>query len=233
MAFPPFKAPRVDYGTEFEDSPADLSLAPGKGPAGQRGSPVDLFQAVANFLIRKAGAEYVFILFRLNKHGIPHCLIRFYELVLKDTVEYFERGKAVRKGIREASRAISKAIKIAKKNKRNPGEKIARSLDALKGFSEEVEYTRKALRATYVGMENALDKIKEERIDEARTLIEKARELFLKNNFEKGIKLLEASREKVSKKVLAKTRTALFGGISSEVKNLKEEIEKRTRRKPT
>jgi hypothetical protein len=74
-------------------------------------------------------------------------------------------------------------------------------------------------------MENALRQIEEERIDEPLALIENARELFLNNDFEKGLALLKDSKEKIGKKVLLKTRTALFSGISSEVKDLIEEIE--------
>ena len=167
----------------------------------------------------------MFFLFRYNKDGIPRGLIRFHDLLVKDTVEYFEKGKTIRKGIKHARKVIDKAYRIAKKRERNPAEKIARVLDVFKRFREEVEYTRRALRATHDNMENALRQIEEERIDEPLALIENARELFLNNDFEKGLALLKESKEKIGKKVLLKTRTALFSGISSEVKDLIEKIE--------
>jgi hypothetical protein len=103
---------------------------------------------------------------------------------------------------------------------------IGTSLAVLKGFSDEIEYIRKALKATYDNMEKALNQIEQERIKEPGTLIENARELFTKNDFEKGMELLKESKEKVGKKELLNTRAALFRGISNEVKDLKREIEK-------
>jgi hypothetical protein len=170
-------------------------------------------------------------LFRYKKNGIPFGLIRFHDLLLKDTVEYFEKGKLIRKRGKEARRAIKRALKIAKKNKRNPAEKIARAIGVLRGFGEELEITRKALRTTYNNIESALNQIEEERIDEPFTLIENARQLFIKNDFKKGIKLLEDSKEKFGKKVLSKTRKAFLGGISSEVRKLKAEIERSRKKK--
>lgn len=102
---------------------------------------------------------------------------------------------------------------------------IDTALRVIRGFSHEIEYTRKTLRATYDNMEDALRQIEEEKIEEPITLIESASELFEKKDFEKGLELLQESREKLKKKLLLKTRTALFCGISSEVKDLKREIE--------
>lgn len=168
----------------------------------------------------------MFFLFRYNKNGIPNSLIKFHDLLVKDTVKYFEKGKQVRKGIREARTAHNKALKIAKKKKRNPGVMIGTALTVLKGFSDEIQYIRRALRAIYDNMEKALEQIEQERIQEPITLIENARELFMKNDFEKGMELLKESKEKVGKKQLLKTRAALFRGISNEVKDVKREIEK-------
>lgn len=168
----------------------------------------------------------MFFLFRYNKDGIPSGLIKFHDLLIKDTIKYFEKGKQVRKGIREALKAQNKALKIAKKKKRNPGVMIGTALSSLKGFSDEIEYIRRALKATYDNMEKALQQIEQERIQEPITLIENARELFMKNDFEKGTELLKESKEKVGTKELLKTRAALFRGISNEVKDLKREIEK-------
>jgi hypothetical protein len=168
----------------------------------------------------------MFFLFQYNKDGIPYGLIKFHDLLVKDTVKYFEKGKKIRKGFKEMRGALNRALKIAKKKKRNPGVMIETALSVLKGFNDEIEYIRRALRATYDNMEKALKQIEEERIWEPITLIENARELFMKNDFEKGTELLKESKEKLGKKVLLKTRAALFRGISNEVKNLKREMEK-------
>ena len=168
----------------------------------------------------------MFFLFRYNKDGIPNGLIRFHDLLIEDTVKFFEKGKQIRKGIKEARKAQNKALKIVKKKKRNPGVMIETAHSVIKGFSDEIDYIRRALRATYDNMEKALNQIEQERIQEPITLIENARELFTKNDFKKGTELLKESRKMVGKKELLKTRAALFRGISNEVKDLKREIEK-------
>ena len=168
----------------------------------------------------------MFFLFRYNRDGIPYGPIKFHDSFIWEIVRYFEKGRQVRRQIREAQKAINKARKIAKKKKRKPGVMIDTALGVIRGLNDEVEYTRKALRVTYENMENALNQIEKERIEEPITLIESARELFEKKDFDKGLELLQESREKLKKKLLLKTRTALFSGISSEVKDLKREIEK-------
>ncbi len=56
-------------------------------------------------------------------------------------------------------------------------------------------------------------------------MIEKAHELFREKQIEKGIEMLKKSHEALEKKVLVKTRTALFAGTSTQVTDLKDEIE--------
>jgi hypothetical protein len=168
----------------------------------------------------------MFFLFPFNKGKIAYVVIKFHGLLVSATVKYFEKGKAVRKRIKEAHKAINKALKIARKKKRTPGVMIGTALNALKGLSDEVEYTRKTLKATFDNMEEALKQIEKERIDEPAALIESARELFEKKDFTGGMELLRESKEKAGKKVLQRTRTALFCGISGDVKDLKREIER-------
>jgi len=167
----------------------------------------------------------MFFLFRYDKDGIPQGLIRFYDLLVEDTVAYFEKGKAIRKRIKDARKAIDKAVKLASKKKRNPGVMLTTAHKAFQGLQSEVEYTRKALKAISDNMEKALKQIEQERIKEPVALIEKARGCFERKDIEKGIALLKESKEKAEKKQLLKTRTALFCGISDEVKDLKHEIE--------
>jgi DNA-binding XRE family transcriptional regulator len=163
-------------------------------------------------------------LFRFNKDGIAQSLIRFHDLVVKDTLKYFEKGKNIRWRIKQTQKAINKALKIVKKKERNPGVMIGTALQVLQELRGEVEYTRKALRTTHDNMEKTLDQIEKERIEEPIALILRARAFFEQKDFEKGIALLKESKEKAKKKVLLSTRTALFCGISGDVKDLKQEI---------
>lgn len=166
----------------------------------------------------------MFFLFRYNKDGIPQGLIKFHDLLLEDTVAYFEKGKAIRKRIKNARKAIDKAIKLAIKKKRNPGVMLGTAHKALQGLHSEVEHTRKALKAISDNMEKALSQIENERIKEPVTLIEKARGCFERKDIEKGVGLLKELKQQAEKKQLLKTRTALFCGISDEVRDLKHEI---------
>ncbi|MBW2318304.1 MAG: hypothetical protein JRF24_06450 [Deltaproteobacteria bacterium] len=166
----------------------------------------------------------MFFLFRYNKDGIPQGLIKFHDLFVEDTIGYFEKGKSIRKRIKDARKALNKAIKIAHKKRRNPGVMLGTAQKALKGVHNEVAYIRKALKAIYDNMEKALKQIEAERIEEPLALLEEARGCFEKKNVEKGIALLKESREKAEKKQLLKTRTALFCGVSDGVKDLKREI---------
>jgi hypothetical protein len=167
----------------------------------------------------------MFFLFRYNRHGIPQGLIRFHDLLIEDTVAYFEKGKAIRKKIKSAGKAIDKAVKIAGKKKRNPGVMLGTAHKALQGLHSEIEYTRKALKAIEDNMEKALREIEQERIKEPIAFIEKARGCFERKDIGKGIALLKEAREKTDQKQLLKTRTALFCGISGKVRDLKHEIE--------
>ena len=56
----------------------------------------------------------MFFLFAFNKGRIPYVVIKFHGLLVSATVRYFEKGKAVRKRIKEAHKAINKAIRIAR-----------------------------------------------------------------------------------------------------------------------
>jgi hypothetical protein len=163
--------------------------------------------------------------FRFNKDGIAQGLIKFHGFVVKDTIKYFEKGKNIRRKLKQTQKAINKALRIVKKKERSPGVMIGTALKVLEELRGEVEYTRKALRTTTDNMEKALDQIEKERIEEPIALILKARAFFEQKDFQKGIHLLKESKEKTNEKMLLKTRTALFCGVSDDVKDLKHEIE--------
>jgi hypothetical protein len=160
-----------------------------------------------------------------NKNGLPRGLIEVHDILLKDTVEYFENGKGVRKGIKEAQKAIKKSLKLSKKRKINTLEPIEDARQVLDDLRDEVEFESQVLKATFVHMEKTLGQILEERIQEPLTLMENARELCRKKEFKKAGELLRESQAKMEKKELGKTRTAILGGLLNEMKELRSEIE--------
>ena len=101
----------------------------------------------------------MFLWLRNNKAGLPYLLLRIHDLLVRDTIKYFEKGGPVRRKNRQVRKALNKAMGIARKNKRNPGVMLGTAVNAVRELSEEVERTRKALRATYDSMEEALRQI--------------------------------------------------------------------------
>ena len=160
-----------------------------------------------------------------KENGLLFDLIKERDALVEKTISYFEKGRNVRRGIRDAKKAIRAGIKFAKKKNVNPGLKIEKVKEALEDIREQVEYTRKVLKATALDMENTLSRIEKERINDPLMLIENAREAFREKEFEKGIETLRKSQDTLEKKILEKTRTALFGGLTNEIKELKSEIE--------
>lgn len=163
--------------------------------------------------------------------GIPHRMIKIHESLVEDTIAYFEKGKVAREKMKEARKAVKQALKLAKKKKINPGVKINQAREVLEELREEVEYTRKVLRATAEEMEKAIRHIEEERIGDVLALIDRARERFRNKEVEKGLDVLRETQDKLAKKILDKTRKAVLAGIRSEVKNLKYELEHRRSKK--
>jgi len=171
----------------------------------------------------------MFYTFRYNNGGIPHGLIKFHDSFIKEMVKCFEKGKEVKKHSKEARKAVKKALKIAKKERRKPAAMISRATGSVNRVSEEIEYARRVLWTTYKNMEAALREIEKEKVEDVIGSFENARESFEKRNFKKGGNQLRESMEKLKKKRLLKTRTALFCGVSSEVDNLKREFYGRKR----
>jgi hypothetical protein len=97
--------------------------------------------------------------------------------------------------------------------------------EALEGIREELKFTRKSIAKTYSNLDEALDRIQNERLMQPLFLIEKAHELFREKQIEKGMEMLRKSQDELEKKGLVKTRTALFAGTSNQVTALKDEIE--------
>jgi len=168
---------------------------------------------------------------RYRKKGLPYGLVRLHEFLAEDMIVYFEKGKLVRKKMKEARKAVKQALKLARKKKVNPGVKINQAREALEELRVEVDYTRKALRTTAEEMEKALHHIEQERIGEVLALIDRARERFRNKEIEKGLEALRESQSRMEKKILDKTRQVVLAGIHSDVKNLKYELEERTSKK--
>ena len=168
---------------------------------------------------------------RYKKKGLPYGLIMLHEFLVEDVIAHFEKGKATRKKMKEARKAVKQALKLAKKKKINPGLKINHAREVLEELREEVEYTRKVVRATAEEMDNAIRRIEEERIGEVLALIDRARERFRNKEIEKGLEVLKESQAKMEKKILDKTRKVVLAGIHSDVKNLKYELEERRSKK--
>jgi hypothetical protein len=182
------------------------------------------------FVFRK-GVLRMLSLSRYKRKGVPYRLISIHESLVEDLIVYFEKGKLTREKMKEARKAVKQALKLAKKKKINPGVKINQAREVMEELREEVQYTRKVIRATAEEMENAIRHIEEERIGEVLGLIDRARERFRDKEIEKGLEVLRESQGKMEKKILDKTRQAVLAGIHSEVKDLKYELEERRSKK--
>lgn len=161
----------------------------------------------------------------IKKNGLPHTLIKTHDGLLKDFIKYYEKDKHIKNEVKKAHKAVKQALKIAKKKKINPGIKIGEARDALESLRREMEYTTEALTATTNNLQDALTKIQVERIEEPLAAINEARDFFRDKHIEKGIQVLKESEGEIKKKVLVKSRTALFGGTSNEVTALRDQIE--------
>ena len=170
-------------------------------------------------------------LIRYKRNGLPQGLIKVHEFLLEDMIAHFEKGGSTQKKMKEARKAVKQALKLAKKKKINPGLKINRAREVLEELREEIEYTRKVVRATGEEMDNAIRHIEGERIGEALALIDRARERFRNKEMEKALEVLKESQDKMEKKILEKTRKMVLAGIHRDVKNLKYELEERESRK--
>lgn len=171
------------------------------------------------------GAETMTSTFPYKKSGLPYTLIKTHDSLLKDFIKHYEKDKHVRSEIKQAHKAVKQALKIAKKKKINPGIKLGEAREVLEALRQEMEYTNRALSAITNNLQDALTKIQVERIEEPLATLNEARDFFRDKEIEKGIEVLKESEGEIKKKVLVKSRTALFGGTSNEVTELKDQFE--------
>ena len=169
----------------------------------------------------------MFSLFRYKKNGLPSGLIKLHEFLLEDIILYFERGKFVRKRVKEARKAIKQALRFAKKKKIYPSQKTTLAYTLMEELYEEVDDTHQVLKEAAIEMERMITQIEEERVINIANIIDAAREYFLEKEFEKGMKLLEQAQNHLGKKSLLKTRKIFLTGTESEIKKIKYEIEKK------
>ena len=169
----------------------------------------------------------MFTLFRYKKNGLPSGLIKLHEFLLEDIVLYFERGKFIRKRIKEARKTIKQALRFAKKKKIYPSKKTELAFELMEELREEVDYTHQVLQKAAIEMESMIIQIKEERVVNISSLIKTARDHFREKELEKGMELLKEAQNELEKKILLKTRKNIFAGIDSEIKKIKYEIEEK------
>jgi hypothetical protein len=160
-----------------------------------------------------------------KKNGLPQTLLKFHDTLLKDFIKHYEKDKHIRNEIKKAHKAVKQALKIAKKKKINPGIKIGEARDAFETLRQEMDFTTQALTVTTNNLQDALTKIQVERVEEPLAAINEARDLFREKQIEKGIEVLKESEGEIRKKVLVKSRSALLGGSSNEVTQLREQFE--------
>jgi hypothetical protein len=164
-----------------------------------------------------------------KRKGLPNGLIRVHEFLLRDMIAYFEKGKVACKKTKDARKAVKQALKMAKKKKIKPGMKINLARQILAELLQETQYTREVLRASANEMDNAIRRIEEERIGEVLSLIDRANKHFGNKEIGKAMELLRESHAKMGNRILQKTRTALLGGIHSDVKDLKYELQEKSK----
>ena len=169
----------------------------------------------------------MFFLYRYKNNGLPHGLIRLHEFLIKDIIEYFERGKYAKKRIKKAKKGVVKAIRLAKRKKIYPSVKISQAIEMIKEVLEEIDYTHRAIKETANEMDRAMILIRQETVGNILPLLNTARRQFRDNEFENGVEMLKESKDRMKRKFLEKTREEILAGMNSEVKKLKYEIQKR------
>jgi len=173
------------------------------------------------------GTLSMFSLYRYKKNGLPYGLIRLHEFLLEDIISYFERGKFIRKRVKEARKKVKQAVRFAKKKKIYPSQKTNQALELMEELLEEVRYTRQVLKKSAIEMERVLSEINDVGFINISALIMTARENFKEKKLERGMELLKEAQNKLGKKFLSKTRKKVLTGFNSEIKKIKYEIEKK------
>jgi hypothetical protein len=169
----------------------------------------------------------MFSLYRYKKKGLPYGLIKLHEFLLEDIISYFERGKFIRKKVKEARKLVKQALRFAKRKKIYPSKKTNQALECIEELLEEIRYTRQVLKKSAIEMERVLDEINGEKFINISALIMTAMDYFKEKKLERGMELLKETQNKLEEKYLSKTREKILTDFDSEIKKLKYEIEQK------
>lgn len=169
-------------------------------------------------------------LFRYKKNGLPYGLITLHEFIAQDIFRYFEKGRFVRKKVRNAKKSIKAALRFARKKKTYPSKKTTEALNALEQIEDEIEYTQKVILTAFEEAQHIVKMIKQEKIGEIIPLVEKAREQFKNHDLEGGMALLKNAQEKLKNDFLLNSRKAALGGLDRAIRKLKHELLERNTR---
>lgn len=169
----------------------------------------------------------MFLLHRYKKKGLPSGLIKLHEFLLEDIIHYFEKGKKIKKRVKEARKTVKQALRFAKRKKLYPVSKTDRALELMEELQEELNYTHQVMKESAAELEGLIVQIKNEKVGNVYSLINDAREYFKKNKLEEGMRLLKEAQKQLGEKFLLKTRKVFLTGIDSEIKKIKREIEKK------
>jgi len=164
--------------------------------------------------------------YRYKKKGLASGLVKIHEFLLEDIIHYFEKGKSIKKRVKETRKTVKKALRFGKKKKIYPNEKTDRALELMEELQQELNYTRQVINESAAELDNLILQIKEERVASVYSLISSAREHFRKNELEQGRPLLMEAQKQLGQKLLLQTRKDFLTGIDSKIKKLKREIEK-------
>lgn len=167
----------------------------------------------------------MFLLFKPEKKGLSHGLIKVHQFLLEDIISYFEKGKSTKRRIREIRNNLRQAVRFARKKKIYPSLKTNRAVDIFEEMYEELELTHKVIKETAKEMESMIKQIKEERVIGTHSIVMEAQEYFKEKEIDTGIKLLQKAQNELNGKLLYKTRKKVLAGYDSEVKKIKYEIE--------
>lgn len=169
----------------------------------------------------------MFFLLQYSKAGLAKGLINLHQSLLENITAYYETGEPTKIRIREIRKSIREAIGFARKNKVFPSSKTNRAIELMEEMYEELEFTQRILKESAIEMENLMNKLKEERVINAHSIVSEAQEYFKIKEVDAGVQLLEKAQKELTEKRLLKTRKKVFGGYNSEMKKIKcEQAEK-------
>ncbi|MGD9158948.1 MAG: hypothetical protein PVG39_11115 [Desulfobacteraceae bacterium] len=169
----------------------------------------------------------MFFLHGYKKNGLPYGLVRIHQFLLRDIISYFEKGDSTKKRMKEIRKSIKQAVKFAKKKNVYPSLKTNQAVELMEEMYDELEVTQKVIKEAAAEMDKLIEEIKEERVLNVHSIVTDAQDYFKEKRIDTGITLLQKAQHEIKEKLLLKTRKKILAGLSSEVKKIKYEIEKK------